>query len=105
MRNPRDPAAEIPLDGLEGFKEGFLLSRKEELISLQSALVEMDYLTMIKMAHKWKGFATPYGFGELSYLSVELEKAAEEKDLEACRSIIQHIEEYLDYKSKSTSVS
>ena len=94
----RDPAAEIPFDGLGEFTGDFKLSRKEELISLYSALAESDFQTMGRVCHTWKGFAVPYGFGELAHLASELEESCEQKNTQLCRELLKEIENYLSTK-------
>lgn len=97
-RAPRNPETEIPLPGLEGFHEDFLKSRKEELIGLKAAVNEQQFPQIMRIAHAWKGFCAPYGFGELGHLSSELSDFAEQEKAEECQAIIIEIEDYLQTK-------
>lgn len=93
-----NPASEIPMKGLETFYGEFKSTRKEELLILQTALVNNDFGILSSMAHKWKGFCEPYGFGELAVMSDELESSAKNQDRVACQHLLDSIEEYLASK-------
>lgn len=95
MRKAINPSTEIPLAGLEIYRSEFLTARLEELAVVKSAMVIQDYLTVEKLAHKWRGFSAPYGFGTLGILSEELEEYAVLFDQSQCVSIIEEIESYL----------
>lgn len=95
MRKIRNPAAEIPLPGFEVFYEDFLASRKDELIELMSAVSRDEFKALAQMAHKWKGFSSPYGFQELAELAVLLEDAANEENNPECSRLLQEIGAYL----------
>lgn len=95
---PRDPATEIPIDGLGEFAGEFKLSRIEELVTLYSALAGNDFQSIGRLCHTWKGFAVPYGFGELAHLASELEESCEKKDSHQCRQLLNEIESYLSSK-------
>jgi HPt (histidine-containing phosphotransfer) domain-containing protein len=89
--------------GLEGFFESFMLSRQQELHLLNLALDNLEYSTLLRMAHQWKGYSAPYGFGKLAQLAVELEDSAYGKDLDRCRSLLHDIYQYLQNKKLSSS--
>lgn len=95
MRKIAKPEAEIPLDGFEAFYDEFLATRKEELIILKAAMVAGDFKTLVNYGHKWKGFCSPYGFQELSELSIQMEQAALNGDTQECQAILVRIDEYL----------
>ena len=98
MRKSRNPASEIPLPGLQPFIAEFSASRKEELVQLKGYLDASDFEAMRKLAHTWKGFAVPYGYGILEYLAIELELAAEDRNREVCQSLVKEVEIYLSSK-------
>ncbi len=100
MRKIQNPQSEIPLEGLEGFYQDFLTSRETELSELQSALSRADFAEVMSLAHKWKGFSAPYGFGHLGFLAAELEEAARDASLDLCQALAQEISDYL--RSKKT---
>ncbi len=97
-RTPRDPATEVPIDGLGEFTGEFKLSRIQELATLYSFLDESDFQSIGRICHTWKGFAVPYGFGELAHLASELEESCEQKDTHHCRELLNEIETYLSSK-------
>jgi HPt (histidine-containing phosphotransfer) domain-containing protein len=95
MRVIRNPAAEIPLPGFEVFHDEFLAERKLELNHLRAALDSRDFKVLAQMGHKWKGFCAPYGFQELSELSVKLEAAANDSNEQLCWASLDQIQAYL----------
>ena len=103
--NEYDPKTEIPLEGLEEFFDGFLLSRQEELGLMRDALVLLDFNTLSQIAHQWKGFSAPYGFGKLERLAIELEVCAHNAQAEHCESILLEADQYLNLKKSSSRKS
>ncbi len=95
MRKILKPEAEIPLDGFEAFYDEFLTNRKEELIILKEALAAGNFKILVEYGHKWKGFCSPYGFQELSELSILMEQSALKADAQGCQAILVRIDEYL----------
>lgn len=95
MRKIQDPKSEVPLPGFEAFHDDFLASRKEEIVTLKSALAAQDFKALVSRAHQWKGFAAPYGFQELETRAINLEKHALNSDHDQCAKILKEIEEYL----------
>jgi HPt (histidine-containing phosphotransfer) domain-containing protein len=98
LKRVRNLAFETPLPGLEVYYDEFLVSRKEEFIALMSAFDGNDFVTIGKLAHKWRGFAAPYGFGELAVIATELELCAEKAMLAECGSLIEEARDYLGSK-------
>ena len=98
MRKIQNLKSEIPLEGLEGFYPEFLSSREAELGDLKQALSGSDFTSIMALAHKWKGFSAPYGFGQLGLLAAELEEAARNNSLDQCKALTQEIAEYLTSK-------
>lgn len=97
-KTPRNPATEIPFEGLEGFAGEFKLSRTDELATLHTALADSDFVSIGRLCHTWKGFAVPYGFGELAHLAAELEESCDQKNADQCRVLLKEIESYLSSK-------
>ncbi len=94
----KDPSTEIPFTGLGAFSAEFKLSREEELVKLHAALAEGDLRTIEQVCHTWRGFAVPYGFGELAILATELEAAAAAKNFSLCLELLGETEAYLSSK-------
>jgi HPt (histidine-containing phosphotransfer) domain-containing protein len=95
LRKINDPASEVCLPGFEQFQAEFLNTRREEMISLYSALKDLDYVTLEKQCHKWRGFAAPYGFQELALLANDLEEQALSKNTQGCDAVLKRIADYL----------
>jgi HPt (histidine-containing phosphotransfer) domain-containing protein len=95
VRNPKNPASEVCLAGLESYYQEFLNDRLLELNRIKVALKEDDYIAVAELAHKWKGIAAPYGFGILGEIANELEVAALDKSHAASFLLVTEAENYL----------
>lgn len=100
MRTPNDPASEFPLDGLESYYQEFRQTRIDELAVMNKALQSNNYQILTEMAHKWKGYAAPYGFGLLGQIAVDLELKAETKEYESCFDLLLEADSYLQIQKK-----
>ena len=89
---------EKPLEGLESFYDEFLTNRENEYRELQGALATKNYVAIAEMAHKWKGFSEPYGFGQLGKIAKELEEMAKANQAEKCQELLKNVGHYLDHK-------
>lgn len=101
MENLLGNEAEKPFEGLEAFVEDFLSRRQNELHDLHVAAEKKDFQLPRKVAHDWKGFSRPYGFGHLEDLSQELREAAVEEDQAKVEEVIRKAATYLEIKKKS----
>lgn len=90
-----DLTSEVPIPGLEIYYEEFLATRIDELETVKSALNVGNYQVITDLAHKWKGFSAPYGFGILGQLAMKIEKCLEGAEIEYCRVLIDEVEFYL----------
>lgn len=99
MNENKSYPIEKPLEGLESFYEEFLTSRKKELNELQSALNEKNYTFIAEVAHRWKGFCEPYGFGQLAKIARDIETYAKDNQADNCQQLLKQAEDYLNYKS------
>jgi HPt (histidine-containing phosphotransfer) domain-containing protein len=97
-----DAKSEMAQAGLEGFFESFMHSRLHELQILTLALDKLDYSTLLRIAHQWKGYSVPYGFGKLEHLALQLEESAQSEDHERCRALLAEVQEYLQHKKSSS---
>ncbi len=95
MRKIRYPELEVPLQGLEGFHQEFLMERRAELQLLKDSLKALEYKPLAEMAHKWKGYSAPYGFQELALIAEILEDAALNDDFQKCHEGLKSVEDYL----------
>jgi HPt (histidine-containing phosphotransfer) domain-containing protein len=102
MRKIHNPKNEIAHEGLEIFHHDFLTSREVDLVVLSAALASADFVSVMALGHRWKGYSAPYGFGQLALLATELESAAHNQSLEVCHQLAREITEYLLVKRNPT---
>lgn len=72
MRKPQDPAKETPLVGLEQYYDEFRQSRLDDLDEMINALHVNDFKIVSGLAHKWRGYCAPYGFGLLAEIAEDI---------------------------------
>ena len=89
---------EKPLEGLESFYVEFLTNRENELRELQTALANSNFTAIAEIAHRWKGFCEPYGFGQLGNIAKELEVHAKASEAAPCQKILVSVSDYLAHK-------
>lgn len=68
---------------------------------INSLIETSDYEGVQKMAHDWKGFAEPYGFGRLAKMAASLEDHAKLRNPQKCYVAIKEIEIYMQDKKSS----
>ncbi len=90
--------SEVPWPGLERYYVEFLTTRREEVSTLKNFLAENNFKEIAQLAHRWKGFCTPYGFGKLAEYSTDLEVTALSSDHNQCAQLIDRIQGYLASK-------
>lgn len=100
LSKPYDLNSEIPLPGLESYYNEFLANRINELGEIRQALKVKNFRIASDYAHKWKGFAAPYGFGVLGQLAQDIEKCLERAEIDHCEILIDEAEVYLTNKKK-----
>lgn len=76
---------------------GFLEKRRAEVTTLRDRVAEGDLDGLQAAGHSLKGLGGGYGFEELSELGRSLEAHAKDGDLEAVRSTITAIADYVDH--------
>lgn len=91
---------ETPWPTLEIYYDEFLATRMDELLVLKNAFNSSNYKVADEFAHKWKGFANPYGFGVLGQQACLLEDFLEVHDYDSCKIIIDEMDTYLRSKTK-----
>lgn len=84
--------------GLEEFSLEFHGDRVQEVNLILELVSKKDLDAVRKIAHKWKGFCEPYGFNFLEELSINLERAAIDKNLSQIENTINDIVSYLKEK-------
>lgn len=101
MENLLGNESEKPFEGLESFVEDFLSRRQNEIHELHVAAESKNFEVPRKIAHDWKGFSRPYGFGHLEDLSMELREAAVEESQSKLEEVIQKAADYLALKRQT----
>lgn len=91
---------EKPSPGLEDFANEFLSDRLVELEEMKRCVATSNLESIQRLAHKWKGFSSPYGFNYLETLSETLERTTAEGNFDKSTIIINQISEYLALKQQ-----
>ncbi len=86
--------------GLEEFVIEFYEDRQQELSLMLDSLAKNDLDSIGALAHKWRGFCSPYGFQHLEGLSISLEESARGKNTEESKNLIEKISDYLEKKGE-----
>jgi CheY-like chemotaxis protein len=75
---------------------GYLKHRKNDIQKMKDALKESDFSTIESIAHKIKGSGESYGFKKAGQIGKEIEKSAQEENLEKIDRLLEEFESYLD---------
>ncbi len=94
---------QIP-DELKGLIPEFLKSRFSELDSILKSLETEDFEAIRKIAHDWKGYSRPYGFGELENYANQLREACIEANAQKIKAMLVEIRNYLSHKESTLDV-
>lgn len=89
---------EIPKPLLSLIPE-FIVDRKKELEDMLNAIRDFEFQR--KMAHKWKGFAAPYGFPFLEEMSKALSEASKSENEAEVEEILLVTKNYIEEKAKT----
>ncbi len=76
---------------------GFLERKRAEADKIIDALSRNDFATIASLAHRARGEGGSYGFPTVSEIGAALERAAQEKNLDATRNLAQKLSDYLAY--------
>ncbi len=71
-------------------------SMRKDLEIMQSALDQGDFATVRRLGHSHKGFGSTYGFDYVSQTGLAIQCAAEAKNTEELRNLLQQLGQYLD---------
>ncbi len=104
MPDTQNFSSETPLPELEAFYSEFLQDRFADLAQLQASFATHDLMIVKEIAHRWKGFCEPYGFGRLGGIAAELEVHAKNGDDAACAPLIKAAATYLAEKKSKGSL-
>lgn len=89
---------EVVTPGLEPFVATFFEDRKKEFLQIKAYVENQALEPARKLAHNWKGFCEPYGFGHLGLMAAELEKSIVAGQTENIKNLVLSIELYLANK-------
>jgi len=79
-------------DMAEKVMKGFLSDIPRQLEALRSHIEAEDFVGMERQAHTLKGAASVVGGETLAAFALKMEKTAEERDMNAARGIMNHLE-------------
>jgi hypothetical protein len=82
---------QVPQD----IKIRYLSRRREDITKLYRALERDDYSYPLLVGHQVKGNALTFDLPQMASLGVEMERAAEKRDKELIRHLIQKMEAIL----------
>jgi HPt (histidine-containing phosphotransfer) domain-containing protein len=75
----------------------FLTNRNKEVRDLAAALEKNDFEALRLIGHNMKGVGGGYGFGGITELGLEVEKAAKQQDLLEVRACLERYQSYLQH--------
>jgi len=92
---------EKPEPGLESFQLEFLNDRRSQLkeLSVQDSGT-LNFESVKKAAHDWKGYSKAYGFDHLEKLALQIDQAVDSQDQSTCSDLLAEAVLYLDEKAK-----
>ncbi len=81
--------------GLEEAAKRYLLSRKNELSTLNQLISEADFDQLRRLAHNMKGTGTAFGFPDLTRIGKSMETAAKAQRAEDLAAQLLELSRYL----------
>jgi HPt (histidine-containing phosphotransfer) domain-containing protein len=93
----RSETVRVSIDpDLQDLIPGFLQNRRQDIQTLQKAVVVKDFETIRMLGHRMRGDGGGYGFPMISEIGGALEKAALEKHTLDITASVQKLTDYLD---------
>ena len=83
---------ELPIE----LREQYLERRRKDVADGLNALSAADFFVLSKIGHQVRGNAASFGFDLLTPVASELEQAAQQKDLEKSRELLNSFEVILN---------
>lgn len=80
---------------LAGLIPDFLRNREEDVRSLREALAKNDFKTVWNLGHNLKGTGGSYGFGAITRMGTDMEKAASAGDGAAAQRLTDELADFL----------
>ncbi len=75
---------------------GFLLNRRQDVLTMREALARRDFETVERLAHSMKGAGASFGFQAITDLGAALEQEAGSADTDALGKYLDDLSTYLD---------
>lgn len=80
---------------IAGIVPGYLNNRRLDIPRIQAAIAEQDFALIGHLGHKMKGTGQGYGFLVITQIGIDLEIAAEQRDLDRLRQSLSSLQDYL----------
>lgn len=81
---------------LAGIIPAYLDNRRLDVTRIQAAIAEQDFAVIGHLGHKMKGTGQGYGFLIITEVGINLEIAAEERDMDSVRQNLALLQDYLE---------
>lgn len=81
---------------LFGIVPAYLDNRRLDVTRIQEAIVQQDFAVIGHLGHKMKGTGQGYGFLTITEIGINLEIAAEERDMDGVRQNLALLQDYLE---------
>lgn len=81
---------------LQDIVPGFLDNRRNDILTIRSAIPRGDFEAIRMLGHRLKGDGGGYGFEAISEMGAVIEQAAARQDTQALLQQTQAIEDYLN---------
>jgi HPt (histidine-containing phosphotransfer) domain-containing protein len=78
------------------FKIRYLQRRTQEIPELMCSIDNGDFGFAERVGHQLKGNAVTFEIPQIAYIGLEMERAAQKKDLDKLRALIQKLQTSLD---------
>ncbi len=80
---------------LEDLIPGFLKNRQADVEAFEKMYAELDFDSILRLAHQLKGVGPNYGFHELGQMALVIEEAAKQKNAEPIKVTVDQIRYYI----------
>lgn len=98
-QNPRADKGKIKVQldpDIQDLVPGFLQNRRNDVLTIRTALAKNDFATITVLGHTMKGDGGGYGFDAISEIGGIIETAGKQKDANRIREEIERLAEFLE---------
>jgi CheY-like chemotaxis protein len=92
----KDPIVRPAYPNLAPLIPAFLQNRRQDVLTMRSALARGDFETVQRLGHDMKGAGSSFGFQAITNIGAALEQAAAKADTDASRQRVDELSTYLD---------